>query len=106
MARNRYNDLDSLSYAELIALEGQIKKAIIERKAAEAQATRQQLRVIAEKAGFDINELFGKRSRKASSAIKYRNPKDAAQTWTGRGRKPNWLVEALKNGGDLDSFFI
>lgn len=106
MARNRSNDLDDLSYAQLIALDAKIKKAILERKAAEAQATRQQLRDFAEKAGFDINELFGRRGRKGSSSVKYRNPEDASQTWTGRGRKPNWLVQALKNGGNLDRFAI
>ena len=39
-------------------------------------------------------------------AAKFRNPKDASQTWTGRGRKPNWLVEALKKGAKMDTFAI
>ena len=26
--------------------------------------------------------------------------------WTGRGRKPNWLVDALKKGGKMDCFAI
>ena len=30
-----------------------------------------------------------------------RNPKDANQTWTGRGRWLNWIVEA---GGDMKRF--
>lgn len=43
----------------------------------------------------------GKRGRKAGAsklagrkiAPKYRNPKDKAQTWTGRGRMPLWAAE-------------
>ena len=58
-------------------------------------------------AGFDIKELYGKRgAAKGSGVAKYRNPKDASQTWTGRGRKPNWLVDAVKKGAKIDSFAI
>ena len=101
------NGLDKLSYPQLIALHERIQEAIIAKRAAEAQATKEQLRQMAEKAGFDIKELFGKRGSPRSTGIaKYRNPKDPSQTWTGRGRKPTWLVEALKKGSKLDSFAV
>ena len=61
---------------------------------------------MAETAGFNLNELFGKRGKRGFSGVKYRNPKDTSQTWTGRGRKPNWLVDALKKGAKIDSFAI
>jgi len=35
-------------------------------------------------------------------APKYRNPADANQTWTGRGRTPLW-VQALQTAGNLAS---
>ena len=50
-------------------------------------------------------ELYGK-SRKGKSEIKFRHPKDASLTWTGRGRKPGWLNEAVKKGAKLESFAI
>ena len=40
--------------------------------------------------------------KRAKVAPKYRNPSDANQTWTGRGRTPVW-VQALKDAGTLDS---
>ena len=52
---------------------------------------------MAEKRGFSVSELFGGRGRK-SSAAKYVNPDNRAETWTGRGRKPNWLVAKLEKG--------
>jgi DNA-binding protein H-NS len=68
----------------------------------DAHVTKQQLRDLAEKRGFNIDKLFGKRGGKRSSAAaKFRNPKDSAQIWTGRGRKPNWLVDAVKKGGEM-----
>ena len=36
---------------------------------------------------------------------KYRNPADPQQTWTGRGRSPQW-VQALRAAGALDSALI
>ncbi len=43
--------------------------------------------------------------KRAKVAPKYRNPSDANQTWTGRGRTPVW-VQALKDAGNLDSAII
>lgn len=37
---------------------------------------------------------------------KYRNPKNHAETWAGRGNRPRWLVAALKNGKKLDALAV
>ena len=101
------NGLDKMSYTQLLALQERVEEAIAGKRLEEAQATKEQLRAMAEKAGFDIKELFGKRgSPKGSGVAKYRNPKDTSQTWTGRGRKPNWLVEAVKKGTKIEAFVV
>jgi DNA-binding protein H-NS len=38
-------------------------------------------------------------------APKYRNPSNASETWTGRGKAPTWAA-ALKTAGTLDSALI
>lgn len=41
----------------------------------------------------------------AKSPAKYRGPN--GETWSGgRGRKPQWVVEALKQGRSLDEFAV
>ena len=102
----KINGIEKLSYIELLKLQERVEQAIAEKRAADAQATKEQLRQMAEKAGFDIRELYGKRGPKNTGFAKYRNPKDSSQTWTGRGRKPNWLVDAVKKGAKLESFAI
>ena len=101
-------NIDKMSYRELLDLQGAVAAAIVSRKEEEKADLKRKLAELADQSGFAMDELFGsRRGRKAStgsSAVKYRNPKDASQTWTGRGRKPNWLVEALKKGQKLDSF--
>lgn len=36
----------------------------------------------------------------------YRNPKNRAETWAGRGNRPRWLVAGLKSGKKLQTFAI
>jgi DNA-binding protein H-NS len=101
------NNFDKMSYAELLKLHERIEAAIAIKRSEDAAATKEQLRAMAEKAGFDLSELFGKRrGKRGPASVKYRNPKDTSQTWTGRGRKPNWIVDAVKKGAKLDSFAV
>jgi DNA-binding protein H-NS len=37
---------------------------------------------------------------------KYRNPKNPAETWAGRGKQPRWLTALLRSGKKLDDFRI
>ena len=97
------SDLDKMSYVALLKLQERVTASISEKRAADAVSTKEQLRAMAEKAGFSLTDLFGKRGRKGSGEVKYRNPLNASQTWTGRGRKPNWLVDAVKKGAKLES---
>jgi len=47
----------------------------------------------------------GGRQKPAKSAPKYRGPN--GETWSGgRGRKPQWVVQALKDGRNLEDFAV
>jgi len=37
---------------------------------------------------------------------KYQNPIDASETWSGRGKRPRWLVALLKTGKHIEDFRI
>ena len=107
----KINGLDKMTYAELRELRDRIDEAMIEAQATEKRALREKLEALAANSGFSIAELMGvkrgagKSALKSSKvAVKYRNPKDASQTWAGRGRKPTWLVEATKRGQKIESF--
>ena len=39
-------------------------------------------------------------------AARYRNPADASQQWTGRGRQPKWVKEWVESGKALDGLRI
>ncbi len=102
-------DLTKMTYAQLLDLSERVDIAIAERRAEEAKSVKEQLEALAQESGFNLSELVGgkkQRGRKGVVVVKYRNPKDASQTWSGRGRKPNWLVEALKKGAKIEAFAV
>jgi DNA-binding protein H-NS len=37
---------------------------------------------------------------------KYRNPKQPSETWSGRGKRPRWLADALQEGHTIEEFVI
>lgn len=101
-------DLESLSLDELRKLEKDVAKAIstfVLRQRAEARA---EVEAVAKRYGFTLPDLLdlAPAKIKAMATPKYRNTSNPDQTWSGRGRKPGWLVEALAAGAPLDSFRI
>lgn len=46
-----------------------------------------------------------KRARKARGQAKYADPV-TGKTWTGKGRMPEWLKQAIAQGKSLDSFAV
>ena len=97
------HDLQNMSLKELQDLRKQVDRSIVdfeERKRREALAAVEQA---ARTHGFSLNELTGAKINRRSGkmAPKYANPEDAAQTWTGRGRRPRWIQDALNGGKTL-----
>jgi DNA-binding protein H-NS len=100
--------IEKASYKELAEARDAIEAALAKRKDEERSEVKRKIAALAGESGFEITELFGGKrgGRKAASGAKYRNPKDPSQTWTGRGRKPNWLVEAVSQGAKLESYEV
>jgi DNA-binding protein H-NS len=98
-------DLDKLSPQELDALisaAGEKKKRLQRERIGEV---RRKLIALAKEEGYSIEELFGEGSRTRVSGnkgrsvpAKYRNPGDPTQTWSGRGKRPRWFIDALDRG--------
>jgi DNA-binding protein H-NS len=96
MARSK--NIENMSFAELAEMQVRIELAKAEKQNAERIALREKLTAIAKEHGFDVRDLFDGRKGKGKVAVKYRDPNNAANTWTGRGRTPRWMVAATKGG--------
>jgi DNA-binding protein H-NS len=102
------DNIEKMTLKQLSDLEGRIAKFKSQaQENAKADLKAKIDRLIAG-SDFTVAELYGfatKRGR-SKSAAKYANPDDRSQTWTGRGRKPNWLVARLKKGAKMEDFTI
>ncbi|WP_329741442.1 H-NS histone family protein [Dyella sp. A6] len=106
-------DLKNLSPKELQAL---IASANAQMEAAHAQhvsAVRAKVDALLKNADLTLDQVYPRRGGKsnkgpkAAAAPKYRNPENATQTWSGRGKRPAWFVAALrKKGVTADSLLI
>ncbi len=99
-------NVDKLSLKELVDLQNRVERAISSAKDRERADVKQKIATLAENAGFSMGELFGARGRGKAVAAKYVNPDNRSETWTGRGRKPNWLVAKLGKGAKMDDFAV
>lgn len=99
-------DLSNLNATELKDLLERVKKEIQKREKAEVDNARNEIYAIAHRLGLPLESVIGEDGGKVRRplgkvAVKYRNPKDVSQEWTGRGRQPQWVKSLLAAGVDL-----
>jgi DNA-binding protein H-NS len=100
-------DLSKLSLTELKDLSKRVTKEEKKRAKSEVEAARNEIYAIAHRLGMPLKVLIGNGSvvRKPTGkvAVQYRNPLDASQEWSGRGRQPKWVKELIESGADLQT---
>ncbi len=122
-------DLNGLSAKELATLIDKARKQQTKlAKRTPIASVRSRILKFAKAEGYTIEELFGavpaaKRGRKTAAATteaanprkgrklgkvapKYRNPANAKEVWSGRGKQPRWLAEQVAKGKKPEDFLI
>jgi DNA-binding protein H-NS len=106
--------LGTMSVDDLWSLHEEISRILSARITSEKQELEKRLAVLNSGRGavegadearpFGIN---GKARRRYPKVFpKYRNPQMPAETWSGRGKRPRWLVAAMKSGRKIEDFRI
>ena len=104
-------DLHELSYDELASQKIAIDQELARRGSGELELLKSKLVSIAAALGISISDLFSqKKERKQAKAtkvsVKYANPDNPAEQWSGRGKPPKWMEEKIEAGADKDRFAI
>lgn len=96
-------DLTKLSLDDLKALAQDIEVEIVGRREAERSRVLSQMRELAGSLGMTLEDVIrGEKGRSGAVAAKYRNPDNPDLTWSGRGKRPAWINEALAAGKTLE----
>ncbi len=104
-------DLTVYSIQELKALVERAERQIILKERTRLDDVRSQIDKLAGGLNMSAEEFIhygGARGRPSGldGDAKYRNPADPTQTWSGRGKRPRWLQQALAQGARLEDFAV
>ena len=101
-----------LDFDELLELKRNLDLEILGRHDGAVEALKTKVTTVASALGITIAELFGIKSdgeprrHKRSARAKYRDPENAKNTWSGRGKPPKWMQAKLDQGANKDEFLI
>lgn len=100
--------IEELSLNELKDLQRRVTKAIEEFHDRKKRQAISMLEEQAQALGFSLAELVSsvETRRRMPARVKYSNPDNSTETWTGRGRRPLWIEAALRNGKSLADLLV
>jgi DNA-binding protein H-NS len=100
-------NLEKMDRAELEQLKSDIDRQLAQKASDEKKLALAEAEKAAAQFGYSLAELTGADNgrklvkAKASGVVKFRNPEDATKTWSGRGRRPEW-IKVLDAEGRLE----
>lgn len=108
------NTLEDMSIEELRKTRREIDKAISGFEARQRKAAKAAAEEAAQQYGYTVAQLVSGRAGRSSpaataaepAAAKYANPDNPNETWSGRGRRPQWVKTILDAGGALEDLTI
>lgn len=102
-------DFSKLPYDELKELIIIAQNLLKSKEQARLNDIQAEIRRLAQSIDMSPEEVImqmNRSSSRGSSEVKYRNPENESETWAGRGKRPNWLLDKLSQGHDLEDFKV
>ncbi|MBU2991790.1 H-NS histone family protein [Octadecabacter sp. 1_MG-2023] len=104
-------DLETMTRKDLEDLGRDVTIALENLRKQDVKKVRAEMEKLAAANNLTLEEVLGgkaarKSGPKTKSAPKFANPANASQTWTGKGRQPEWFKSAVSGGTDPDSMAI
>jgi DNA-binding protein H-NS len=97
--------LEKMPTRTLESLRAEVEAMIATKVAERREELQSQLSKLLEISGSKNGTRRG-RAKTRSVAAKYRNPNNADEVWSGRGRMPLWLGAEIKAGKTREDFLI
>lgn len=102
-------NLKQMGLDQLKQLRKDVERAILSYEKRIKQEALAAAEAAARESGYSLSELLGQTGKSKGKAIKppkYRHPDNPEFTWTGRGRRPDWIQSGLQSGKSLEDFLI
>jgi DNA-binding protein H-NS len=102
--REVFGYFKGLTYAELKEMRVNIDGLLSGKEQENKDQAMTKVQKILLEHGMDLDTMLGKAPQRRAAA-KYKNPA-TTQTWSGRGRKPKWVDDAISKGRKLEDLAI
>ncbi len=104
-------DLNTFNHNQLNELIEHAKVRQTELAKETLHALRERIEALIKQEGYSLEDVFGDRGKRGKKstrpvAAKYRDPANAQQTWSGRGKRPRWFHDALAAGKNESDMLI
>jgi DNA-binding protein H-NS len=102
-------NLHTLSPEELQILIKDAQTALEQKQAGMRKEVIAQIKELADSIGVTVEIIDNKKTKKRASgpvSVKYANPSNPNQKWTGRGMQPKWLKALIAEGHQLKEFQV
>lgn len=94
-------EIEALPFDQLRTLHREIGALIAERRHHELEQIKQRVALL----GFTTLDLNPPKQKKGGAVpVRYRDPDDPSQTYSGKGKYPTWLAEKLEAGHTIEEF--
>jgi DNA-binding protein H-NS len=106
---SRKFDFDRMTVDELWHLHEQLSHVLSVRLTTEKRALEKRLAQLRnDSPSKSPDGAAGLRERRKYPRVypKYQNPNEPSETWSGRGKQPRWLTQALTTGRAIEEFLI
>lgn len=103
------NDFENMSESELQAMIEDASRALKEKQHGKRREVIAQIKHLAASIGVTVEiiesgAIGARKGRKVP--IKFQNPANLSEQWSGRGVRPKWLQNLLNQGRSLEEFEI
>jgi DNA-binding protein H-NS len=97
-------DFEALSLTELRKLGKDVAREISTFEDRQKANARVEVEAFSREMGYSLAELVGHdaKPKRIPAVPKYQHPENTTLTWSGRGRRPLWFIEALEAGKTAD----
>lgn len=103
-------DLQSLSVDELKVISAQASELIQNKEDTLIRDAYEKIKKLADSVNMTVDQMAvwgNNQSRKRKQVkVKYRNPANPKETWTGRGIEPRWLQREIEQGKKPADFLV
>lgn len=106
-------NLDELSLDELKQLQKDVERAMATLEQRRKKEALEAVKAAAAQYGMELSDVLGdaaggksKRKSASTGVPQYAHPDNPDLTWTGRGRRPNWIIAHEEAGGSLEDLKI